>query len=435
MGKLKLFFDEDIWLLNVREFSFAKGLLIKSIKLLLLAFRGFSVDHCALRASALTLYTLLSIVPIIAMLFGIAKGFGFEKKLEEKIFEHVPKQDTMMLQIIEFAQNLLANTKGGLVAGIGIAVLFWTVIKVISNIEQSFNHIWKIEKGRSASRKLSDYLSLMMLAPVLIILASSISVYVSTKISALMGAIHISGTDIDVSLYLLNFLPIVIIWTLFTFIFIFMPNTKVNYASGILAGVITGTLYQLVQMAYVNLQLGVTSYNAIYGSFAALPLFLIWLQIGWFIVLFGAELAYYHQNFANYRHHDKFSNLSFSVKKIISLQIAHLIVQQFVRDDQALTEAAISQQLALSPQVVKAMLQELQNGRIIVSVQSDENEFAYQPARDTNNLTIATVINALEHNGNNEWAGDSGSEYFSNIIQQLESRLKDTNMLLKELNI
>ena len=142
--KIRYFFSEGIWLINPDKISPFKAVILKYLKIIILAIQGFVKDNCALRASALTLYTLLSIVPIIAMLFGVAKGFGFEKKLREQIIEQIPEQDSMIMQVIAFAENLLASTKGGLVAGIGIVVLFWTVIRVIGNIESSFNHIWKI---------------------------------------------------------------------------------------------------------------------------------------------------------------------------------------------------------------------------------------------------------------------------------------------------
>lgn len=431
------FLQHGIWELDASKLSTGKRQGIKAIKILLLSLRGFVSDHCSLRASALTLFTLLSIVPIIAMLFGIAKGFGFEKNLEERIFEQVPEQDTMMLQIIEFAQNLLATTKGGVVAGIGIAMLFWTVIKVISNIEDSFNHIWNIDKARTISRKLSDYLSLMLLAPVLIILASSISVYVSAKINELVSVMQIKDTSIDFSLHVLNMLPMLIIWTLFSFLFVFMPNTRVKLSSGIVAGIITGTLYQLVQKAYVSLQVGVSSYNAIYGSFAALPLFLIWLQIGWFIVLFGAEIAHYHQNFASYRHKDRYNHLSFSVKKILALQICHLIIKQFAKANASpLSDTDIAQQLDLPITVTQKVLAELQAGQLITAISfNEEDTIQYLPSQDTELISLASVIIALEHNGTDIIPTETNPDFFASIIHELETKLEKSsdNLILKEI--
>ena len=434
--RLLRFLQEDLWLLNVDELSAGKRLIIKYLKIFILAIRGFIIDDCPLRASALTLYTLLSIVPIIAMLFGVAKGFGFEKRLEERILEQVPEQDTTMLQIIDFAKNLLANTQGGVVAGIGLVVLFWTVIKVISNIEESFNHIWKIKKARSVSRKLSDYLSLMLLAPILLILASSISVYVSTQITTLMQAVHMPNQGTFAILSLLNYLPVIIIWTLFSFTFIFMPNTQVNYLSGIIAGIFTGTVYQLVQSAYFSLQLGVSSYNAIYGSFAALPLFLLWLQIGWLIVLLGSEIAFYHQHFINFRHKDKLANLNFFNRKIIALQICHLIVYNFSRDKPLLTVEAIAEQLDMPIAVAQTLLNDLLESGVIAPVkEKNQTGTFYLPAKDTALITVASIISAMEHQGNHRFPGSQDIGCFKKTLEGIETRFAKSaeNRLLKEI--
>ena len=283
----------DIWLLHEQQMPGFKAIIIKSLKIVILSVQGFYSDHCPLRASALTLYSILSIVPVFAMLFGIAKGFGFEKILEQQLLEKVPNQDTMLHQLIGFAQNMLISTKGEIVGGFGLAVLFWTIINVISNIEESFNYIWKVSRGRSLSRKLSDYLSLMLLAPVLLIASSSITVLLNIKVTWLITVIELPEFGTSLVLGALSLLPLALMVGLFSFTLIFMPNHKIDYSTGIIAGFVTGILYYLLQWIYLSLQFGVSSYNAIYGSFAALPLFVIWLQLVWMILLFGCEVAFF----------------------------------------------------------------------------------------------------------------------------------------------
>ena len=180
------------------------------------------------------------------MLFGIAKGLGFETMLEQRLLEQAPDQDAMLLQLISFAQNLLESTKGGVVAGIGIVVLFWTIISVIGNIEESFNYIWKISTGRSISRKFSDYLSLMLLAPVLLIASGSITVFLDTKINWLITVIELPEFGTWLVIKALSLSPLALMIALFTFTFIFMPNHKINYRAGIIAGIITGIMYHLL---------------------------------------------------------------------------------------------------------------------------------------------------------------------------------------------
>lgn len=397
------FIKEDIWTISESRLSATQVLGVNTLKILMLSLQGFNRDLCPLRASALTLYTLLSIVPVIALLFGVAKGFGFEKKLEQQLLENASAQDTMMLQLIEFAQNMLSSTKGGVVAGIGIVVLFWTVIKVISNIEESFNHIWKIKQNRPLGRKLSDYLSLMMLAPVLLIASSSITVFVKTKIAWLVEVIQLPAFGTKVVLYAMSFSPLVIMSLLFTFVFVFMPNKKIQLKAGVIAGIVTAVLFQTLQWAYLSLQIGASSYNAIYGSFAALPLFLIWLQMAWVVVLIGCEISFFVQNFDNYRHNEKFSNLSLALKKSIALQVSHLIVKQFIKGETALSAEQISIALNYPVSVVQRTLNGLLDAKLIVALNVLENEDSmYQPARDINFISNIAVIDALESCGRNE---------------------------------
>ena len=432
------FIKEDIWLLHEQNLPLFKAKITKLVKVIILSVQGFSRDLCPLRASALTLYSILSIVPVIAMLFGISKGFGFEKMLEQQLLEHAPEQDALVLQLISYAQNLLESTKGGVVAGIGVVVLFWTIINVIGNIEESFNFIWKIGKGRSISRKFSDYLSLMLLAPVLLIASSSITVFLQTKITWLITVIELPefGTWFVVQVLALS--PLVLIIALFAFTFIFMPNHKINYRAGMIAGVIAGIMYYLSQWVYLTLQIGVSSYNAIYGSFAALPLFVVWLQTGWMIVLFGCEVAFFLQNYEVYRNNDRFADLSISLKKMIALQITHLVVKNFVKLNHPLTASEIATRLVIPIAIIQSVLSNLIIGHIIVEYKDRdeaESEEIYQPAVDINILTIAYVINALEYCGQNHLPDINQERLFVRAVNDFKNLMESSeqNCLLKDI--
>ena len=430
------FIKEDLWLLHEQRLPLFKAAIIKTLKIVTLSVQGFSSDLCPLRASALTLYSILSIVPVIAMLFGIAKGFGFETMLEQRLLEQAPDQDAMVLQLISFAQNLLESTKGGVVAGIGIVVLFWTIISVIGNIEESFNYIWKIGTGRSISRKFSDYLSLMLLAPVLLIASGSITVFLDTKINWLINVIELPEFGTWLVIKALGLSPLALMIALFTFTFIFMPNHKINYRAGIIAGIITGIMYYLLQGAYLSLQIGVSKYNAIYGSFAALPLFVVWLQTGWMIVLFGCEMAFFLQNYETYRNNNRFSDLSFSLKKVIALQITHLIIKNFIQLNNPLTADEIATKLVIPIAIIQPVLSKLIASHIIVEFKNqDEDDEVYQPAVDINILTIAYVINALEHCGQNHLPDINHEQLFMNAVNNFRELMEasEQNRLLKDI--
>jgi membrane protein len=429
------FVKEDIWLLHEQRLPLFKASVIKSLKIVILAAQGFARDLCSLRASALTLYSLLSIVPVIAMLFGIAKGFGLENMLEQRLIGQAPEQEALVAQLIGFAHNMLDSTKGGVVAGIGVVVLFWTIIKVIGNIEESFNAIWKIGKGRSASRKFSDYLSLMLLAPVILIASGSIMVFLKTKITWLITVIELPEFGTWLVIRALGLSPLVLMSGLFAFTFIFMPNHKVTYRAGIIAGVVTGTLYLLLQWAYLSLQIGVSGYNAIYGSFAALPLFVVWLQTGWMIVLFGCEITFFLQNYENYRTNQHFSNLSFSLKKVIALHISHLIIKNFIQLDNPLTAAEIATKLAIPIAVIQPILSTLIASHIIVEITHQDDETVYLPAVDINRLTIAYISNALEQCGQNQLPDINPVQLFMEPINHFRNLMETSehNGLLKNM--
>jgi membrane protein len=394
------FITTDIWRIRLRDTPPSKSFFLKQLRIILLAVRGFDEDRCQLRASALTFYSLLSIVPVIAILFGIAKGFGFQEVLEKELLQNFSAHEAVLVQVMEFAKSLLETTQGGLIAGIGLLVLFWTVIKVLGSIERSFNNVWGVKSPRPWSRKFTDYISVLLIAPILFILASSIMLFITSQVTFITEKFALLGFFSSVIFFLLKLLPYCIVWILFTFIYIFMPNTKVRFTSGLVAGIVAGSIYQLVQWGYIAFQVGVAKYNAIYGSFAALPLFLVWLQLSWLVVLFGAEISFSHQNVDTYEFEPDCLHVSVSFKKLLSLRIVHLLVKNFSAGKSPLAAAAIAHTLEVPIRLVRQMLFELVESGILSEVAPREyEETAYQPGRDSDSLTIQYVIDALEKRG------------------------------------
>jgi membrane protein len=394
------FLKADIWRLQAHKLPPRRSFWVNQLRISLLAIRRFVDDKCDLRASALTFYSLLSIVPIVAMAFAIAKGFGFEKTLGDQLLENLQGHEEVAERIIGFAQSLLENTRGGAIAGVGIVVLFWTVIKVLGNIETSFNDIWGVKTPRSMGRKLADYLSVMMICPVLIITASSLTVLVTTRVAVMVEQLAFLGYLGDLVILLLKILPYGVIWLVFTFIYVFMPNTKVELKSALWGGILAGTIYQLVQLAYISFQIGVTKYGAIYGSFAALPLFLVWLQLSWLIVLFGAEVSFARQNVATYEFEEDCLKVSHFFRRMTALLITYVCVKRFVNVETPLTATEIARDLEVPIRLVRSVLFELTEARVLSEVYSDSHEdVAYQPGCDIDRLTVAGVIDRLDQRG------------------------------------
>ena len=432
------FLKTGIWRVREGDVSPVTWFLIKVLRIILLTFRGFVENKCQLRASSLTFYSLLSVVPVMAMAFGVAKGFGFQRTLEREVGKVLSAHSEVAGQFMNVANSLLENTKGGLVAGIGFAFLVWTVLKVLSNIEQSFNEIWGVQESRTWVRKVSDYLSLMFLLPVLFIVSSAATVIVAGQIQAIMGKVSLLGYFAPVIHILIRLLPLLVIWFMFTLLYIFMPNTHVRIRAALIAGFAAGTAYQMFQFFYVTFQIGVAKYNAIYGSFAALPLFLIWLQASWMIVLSGAELSFATQNVDTYEFEPDANLASPAFRKLLALRIVNLLVEHFSIGEKPLDEDAIALELGIPIRLLRYLLHDLTEAGVITSVRMvQEKVQAYQPAFDPDEMTIATVLDSLENRGTDNLPVLQSAEL--DQIRELmevfraENRNSEANRLLKEI--
>ncbi|MDA3954203.1 MAG: YihY/virulence factor BrkB family protein [Bacteroidales bacterium] len=433
------FLKKDVWRISLKNKPKHKMLLIKYLRILLLAFRGYEEDKVSLRSSALTFYSLLSIVPVAAMVFGISKIFGIDKNLMTYLNEQFAGQQEVLDRIIEFSNSLLENTKGGIIAGVGAIVLIWSVMKVFANIESSFNAIWQIRKGRNWFRKFSDYISMLLIAPILLVSSSTATAIITTQIENLTTNIAFFSMIGPVIFFFVKLIPYVLIWLLLTMIFIVMPNTKVDFKSAFIAGIISGTVFVFIQWVYIHFQVGVSKYNTIYGSFAALPLFLIWLQMSWLIVLFGAEVSFAVQNVEKYEFEPDTHNLSSYSWKVLTLMIAHLLIKNFANSEKAMTAEEISKKLEIPIRSVRDIIYNLVDSNILSEINTQhEKEKAYQPAQDINNLSTNYVLNAIDHNGTDKILAIASSEkdQIIKILNDFDIAIQNSNgaILLKDIN-
>ncbi|MFC1838296.1 YihY/virulence factor BrkB family protein [Thermodesulfobacteriota bacterium] len=394
------YLKDDIWTVRLGDLPRKKSFLIKQIRVVLLAFKGFDEDKCSLRASALTFYSLLSVVPAAALAFGIAKGFGMQGLLEKHLIKSLKGQEEVVNYIINFAGKMLEEARGGVIAGIGVVILVWLIIKLLGNIEKSFNDIWGVTHQRAIGRKLSDYLSILFVAPLLFVLSSSATVLITTQIAKITEKIDILGPVSPLIVFSLKILPYCVVWLLLTFVYIFMPNTKVKFNSGLLGGIVAGTIYVIVQFIYIKFQVGVARAGAIYGSLAGLPLFMVWLQVSWYIILFGAEVSFAHQNVDTYEMENKSLDMSRLGRRILSLRIAQICVKNFIKGEIPWSEEKIAETLELPIRLARSLLSDLVESRVLSETVGEvEKTIYYQPARDVNTLSINFVLKGLENLG------------------------------------
>ncbi|MBP5366535.1 MAG: YihY family inner membrane protein [Bacteroidales bacterium] len=384
------FVSEDIWhvrkdQMNKRSFSF-----VRIARVIVLAVKKYTADNCKDKASALTYYSVLSIVPLAAMAFGIAKAFGFYPALTNSINDMFKGHEEVAEYIVSFADSYLANIKGGLVAGIGFAMLIWTVMSLLGNTERTFNQIWETKKSRTIVRKFSDYISIILIAILAIAAYSSFTVNMTGALRTSEFQ-HIWGLLLSVS-------PCLLICLGLALVYFIMPTAKVKFSAAMVGGTIAGIAMIVTQFVYLYFQIGMTKNNAVYGSFAAIPLFLIWLQLSWHIVILGCEIAYAFQH-ANSYDADT-SSYSISLRRKISIYILSTLAKRFQTSEKVMSVADLSEQLQIPMQLTSNLLRHLVDAGLVNMVKRGENtDHGYQPAFDINVMTLSLVISKIEERG------------------------------------
>ena len=375
--------------------TFLTDVLLKTLAVIVVSLDRFIKDASTISASALTFYSTLSFIPVVALILAIARGFGAAKTFEDWLKEQTYTNPDVMEWVMSIANKALDNTQGGVIAGFGIVLLLWSVIRMLSSTELAMNRIWGVKKGRSLAKKFTDYMSILFIAPILVILISSMNVFMMSNLQAYAmdeGFLSYASAALKA---ILTLVPYVLVWFLFVFLYMFMPTTPVRFKYALVAGIIAGTIFQIVQWFYIKFQVGVSSYNAIYGGLAALPLLLVWLQLSWSIVLWGTELCYIMRN-----RHFLYRDANISVRWVddvnVTVKMLGFIAGQYQSGLGGATLADICKKLKMSSSKVRVVLQELVDRNILVEVK-DDDDVSYYPAVDFHHLSLADIIIRLSH--------------------------------------
>ena len=365
---------------------------VRQYKLLFYTVQGLSSHGTMVRSAALTFYTLMSLVPVVALVFAVVKGFGLAEGLEQNLYEVLPQSPEVIDYVVGFAQKALARTQGGWVALVGVLTLFWAVIKVFGSIEDAFNNIWEVRSTRSAARKYGDYIAVVVVAPILWVISSSMGNY-AAEILGVAGSPALEVLSRAGSL--------VVAWVMFTFIYVVLPSTKVRFTAALTAGVVAGTAFVLFQWGYVYLQRWMTSYNAIYGSFAALPLFLLWMQISWEILLLGGELSFAYQNAARFDEERESLLVSYDCRRKLMVGVVVLVARAFRDGRGAVSFSEIRDRLDVPTRIMNNILFTLVQARMLNEIRTEGTEYdlEYAPARDISQLRVYDVLEAVDSHG------------------------------------
>jgi len=397
INQIKTFLMEDIWRVTDDEVSKKRGMIYNTIKIVTLSVREFVQGRVANKASALTYNTLLAIIPMLAILFAIARGFGFSNLLEDQFRSGLEGQAITAETILSFIDSYLSHTKSGVFIGVGLIMLFYTVLILTYNMESTFNSIWQVKKQRSLYRKITDYFSMLLLLPILILLSSGISIFMSTFMKNFEEFVLLA----PIIKFLVRLTPFVLTWGMFTALYIFMPNTKVKFRYAVFPGILAGSAFQIFQYIYIGSQIWVSRYNAIYGSFAAIPMFLLWTQISWSICLYGAQLCYVAQNIRNFSFSKETENISRRYHDFLCILIMSLICKRFQTDEIPYTAESLSDEHKIPIRLTTTILYELQDLHMVYEtpVEGEDEEMGYLPSVDINRMNVGMLLNRLDEAG------------------------------------
>jgi membrane protein len=388
-NRIRTFLADDIWLVEVDKLPRFKSVLYTQLQLALYVWREFWRDYSLLRASGLTYTTLLTLVPLLALMFALLKGLGVQRMLEPFFLEKLTGgYHPITERIMEYVSHIHVGSLGTL----GISFLFVTLILVLTNIEMAFNQIWQVERGRPWLRKCSDYLGLVVVLPVAMFVSISLMTFVKSHlVTQELLSIDLLG---QIYVYLLKLAPFFVMWLAFSFIYLFMPNTRVNPISASAGGIIGGTLWQVCQSAYIHYQFGFRTYGAIYGALSQLPMLLIWIFVSWVILLLGAEIAFAHQNLARYRLKQRWRAQPTVNRSYWGLQLLLLVCQRFEEGKSPPTVRDLAEELKIPVDETKGILDIMESVGAVKA--SGENGYEVLPAKDMKHLMIFDLVEGLE---------------------------------------
>ena len=391
------FFESDIWQMPTEGLSPIKRMLLAVVKTVALAVRFFTTKRVMTHASALTYSTLLAIEPIVAVLFAIARGFGYSKYIEMWFRDVFASQPQAADVIVGFVNSYLVHTKSGIFLGVGLLFMLYTVLMLVRIIEQTFNKIWQVKHERSIFRMFTDYLALFFIFPILVVVSSGLSIFLATMADRLPDVLLV-GTAVR---KLLDLSPYILMSLLFIGLYVFVPNTHVKVRNAIVPGILAGIAMQWLQFFYIHSQIWMTGYNAIYGSFAALPLFMLWVQISWTICLFGAELTYTSQYLDYYDYDVRTSDVSHRYRLMLAALLMSRVCRRFADGQKAPTADELRKETSVPIRIINDLLYQLVEAHLVIEVSSDEKgeTSRYIPSESLDNLSLGVMIDRLEARG------------------------------------
>lgn len=389
-----------------------KTRIIKTLNLSISSFFDRGLQNISM---ALTYSTVLSIVPAFALLVAIGRGFGLQDSMQNALYNAFPSQHRVVDLVMHFVDSYLTSATQGIFVGVGIILLLWTVISLLSQIETAFNAIWGVKQQRAFYQKLTDYIAICLMIPILIICASGVSFFMSDIIQDNINLPFISeGLNI-----LLGFAPLILIWAAFTLSYYLIPNTKVEFKYAAISGALIAVGFDILQLLFLNGQIYVSKYNAIYGSFAFLPLLLVWLQLSWLLLLAGCMLTFSMQNVFTFNLMGDASNVSVRGWHHVALIIMAVVCRRFEKGETPLSDTDLAVQQYLPVKIVADVADKLRKGKLIYDVKLSGNATGISPAVEISSLSVGEFLRRYDSTGSSDLIPNF-KEIYSDFIKTID---------------
>ncbi|GAB4389203.1 MAG: YihY/virulence factor BrkB family protein [Thermodesulfovibrionales bacterium] len=422
--RLNDFVAGKLWGVELGALGRTRAAVVKFLRLLYVAVREFFEGQVNLRAMSLVYTTLLSLVPLLAVSFSVLKAFGVHNQVAPFLTRFLSPLGPRGAEIAERVIGFVNNMKVGVLGSLGLAFLIYTVISLIQKVEDAFNYIWKIKRPRSFARRFSDYMSVILVGPVLIFSALGITASVlSTSVVQRVLAIEPFGTLVYTTG---KILPYVLVIMAFTFIYVFVPSVKVRFRAALVGGIFAGVIWETVGWAFASFIVTSTRYAAIYSGFAILVLFMIWLYLSWLILLVGAEVSFYYQYPQFIAIKKESLVLSGRQRERLALTVMYLAGYNHCHDARPWTLDGLTSRLSLPVEPVQDVILVLEQKGLLA--ESADEPPAYLPARALETIRLKDIVDAVRSAEESSYRLDEkhlSAPEVDKVVERMEASVKD----------
>lgn len=437
MNRLKQFISfirTNLWSIPEDEISKFNRIVLGQVRVITLAVKGAISDNIFQKASALTYYTLWALIPVLALFFGIAKGFGFQDVIENLLYRQFASQPEMAVQISDFVSKYLETIRGGFLVGVGVLILMWSVINVLNQIETVFNKIWQNPKSRPFIRRVTDHIGLLIFMPVFVIISSGANLFILSHVSNIVDRLGMEVVIAPLATVTAKIIPYVLYIIMFTVIYLVIPNVRVKFTSALISGVVVGILFQFLQILYFSGQAWFSRFHTVYSGLVALPLLMLWMQVGWTIILLGAEISFANQNIKNFMYNDQLTKISMGYERKLALFIVYIIIHRFKSGLRPLSAEEIADDHNIPIRLVNRVLFKMTEANILSEVvPDDDHDTGYQPATDIDKLTLSYISQLVDNAGSSDFVPIKTKEFahLSDIIDKLHVDVEKSTANIK----